>query len=176
MSIIVVKEEKVIHVDPPESSISVIQAGPPGFIGPAGIQGPPGALTGYAIESELSAQMDPLDTRLDAVELARTRTSWVNLTLLNSWLAYGGGYVTPRYRKVNGIVYIEGLLAVATLIGNHIATLPVGFRPPASVLFPVHTGEPWGLGRIDVYSDGRIVRESGNTNYVSISGIKFGAA
>lgn len=56
-------------------------------------------------------------------------TGWINMTLLNGWSNWGGGWAVGRYRRVNGIVYVEGFLNAANRTASQIAVLPEGFRP-----------------------------------------------
>lgn len=54
--------------------------------------------------------------------------TWKNLTLLNNWVNFGGGYSTAQYRKENDRVYLRGLIKGGTY--NSIAfNIPTGYRP-----------------------------------------------
>jgi hypothetical protein len=98
---------------------------------------------------------------------------WTPVTsFLNSWVNYGG-WGTAAYRKVNDLVYLRGLVRNG-VVGTSIFTLPAGYRPPASLVFPNVTGEPFTPGRIDVLLDGNVWHASGVNGYVSLSGIVFG--
>lgn len=55
---------------------------------------------------------------------APTDTGWVNLTLDAGTTVVDG--LTPRIRKINGIVYLSGRV---TQGGSTIATIPAGYRP-----------------------------------------------
>lgn len=64
------------------------------------------------------------------VSKASDATDWTNLST-----SFGSVEGRPmRYKKVNGIVTITGSVANVTNI-TRFATLPVGFRPPQSVVF-----------------------------------------
>lgn len=55
---------------------------------------------------------------------------WLTPALNSPWLAYGSGYMPPRYKRENGIVYIQGLVkASPTTTTGTIFTLPAGYRP-----------------------------------------------
>lgn len=66
-------------------------------------------------------------------------SGWLSLPFINSWQSYHSTeYRQARYRKINGRVYIEGLAENKTDAPNRwIATLPVGFRPTATMQFPI---------------------------------------
>lgn len=59
-------------------------------------------------------------------------TGWIAAPLVNSWVNYGGAYGAARYRRLNGVVYITGLVKLGSIAGAAaIFTLPAGFRPAA---------------------------------------------
>lgn len=63
-------------------------------------------------------------------EAVKEDTGWQALNYQNSWTDYGGVHAA-RIRKVNGVVYIKGLITAPAGVntGEHIAfLLPVGFR------------------------------------------------
>jgi len=57
-------------------------------------------------------------------------TGWINATLSSGWTPVGIPGNTMQYRRLNGIVYIQGA-AGTTGAGATAFTLPVGFRPAA---------------------------------------------
>lgn len=60
-------------------------------------------------------------------------TGWITATLTNSWQNFPA--YTVKYRKINGIVYTQGVLNVAGgqgATGTSAFTLPVGYRPAQS--------------------------------------------
>lgn len=86
-------------------------------------------------------------------------SGWIELTgWLNGTTAYQaglGGAWTPRYRKINGIVYLAGLFnSGATTTPLHVNTLPVGYRPGTgtTMLAIPHTGT--GVRRLDIAANG----------------------
>jgi len=94
-----------------------------------------------------------------------TDTGWLSLGKQAGWTDYGGGstvYGIARYRKVNGIVYVQGLIAAPsdTALGVSIAgPLPVGYRPSQDLLCLVETAT--GPARIDIRAaDGNITPSS----------------
>lgn len=66
--------------------------------------------------------------------------SWTPLPYSGGWVDFGGSFQVGQYRKVGDDVEIRGMMkhATTTTTGTF-ATLPVGFRPPATVQF-------WGCG------------------------------
>jgi len=63
-------------------------------------------------------------------------TGWATPTLQNSWVNFGAPYRNCAYRRINGIVYVEGLLKSGTATANTVVfNLPAGFRPSASLFF-----------------------------------------
>ena len=81
---------------------------------------------------------------------------WTAFSMENDWITYGSVFGTPRYRRVNGIVYVEMLVkkASGTATGT-ICTLPVGFRPSVK-LITCQSMNPSIYSRIDIGSDGQI--------------------
>jgi len=73
-----------------------------------------------------------------ALPLSATDPPWTPLTLQNGWTFVGSGFMSPAYRKIGDIVSVRGTVnRTVTPSGGAaaIATLPVGFRPPASYIF-----------------------------------------
>lgn len=63
-------------------------------------------------------------------------TGWITPTLLNSWVNFGAPYRTCQYRRLNGVVYVSGLLKSGTTTANTVLfNLPAGFRPSANLFF-----------------------------------------
>lgn len=95
--------------------------------------------------------------------------AWINLSLQNSWVAYGGGYNTPQFKVDDGKVYLRGMVKNGT--STTVATLPVGARPIATRLCSTTTS-PNVFQRVDVSSSGAILLASGySTAWVSLDGI-----
>jgi len=102
-----------------------------------------------------------------------TDSGWQTATLMNGILNNGGLYQQARYRKKNGVVYIEGLVKGGTASGNvTIFKLPLNFRPNKRiVLNSVRGGNQ--IHRTDINSNGDVVCYSYSAAYTSISGISF---
>lgn len=84
---------------------------------------------------------------------------WITPTLLNNWSLYGGTGVVwrgPRYRKTNGMVEIQGIVAPGAASAP-IFQLPAGYRPNLVLIFSVAAGTNIDtVGRIDVYPNGDV--------------------
>jgi hypothetical protein len=89
----------------------------------------------------------------DNPKIAARRQSpspWVNLSLATGWTAYGGGFLTPGYRKIGDLVYLRGLLNAGVGVTTLMATLPAGFRPTATVLTSCFWMNAGAHSRIDI--------------------------
>jgi hypothetical protein len=119
--------------------------------------------------SRLLTLLEQRDRELEAhLRSTTSTTAWITPTLVNSWLNYGFGFRTARYRKIGDITYIEGLVKLGAT-GTTIFTLPEGFRPPENMLWAGIT-DPNVFARLDVMSDGRVIVYFTGTNlYASIN-------
>ena len=105
-------------------------------------------------------------------------TGWINVsTFGSSWASFGPSW-TPRFRKLNGVVYLNGLLS-GTISNITLFTLPEGFRPTASELHLIgHCGNPggnttWGIG---ISPDGKVAYKfGGQQTWFSIDAVSFAA-
>lgn len=61
-------------------------------------------------------------------------TGWIVPTLTGGYTNFGSGYAVTRYRRINGVVHIEGTVAAGN-VGQVIFSLPPGFRPALEKLF-----------------------------------------
>ncbi len=82
----------------------------------------------------------------------------VELELTGGWTVYGGAFAKPRARKINGTVFLEGLVKHATSNGSSaITTLPEGFRPKSGRrIFAANQNGNAICARVDVLVDGRV--------------------
>lgn len=102
-------------------------------------------------------------------------TDWVYPTLQNGWTNYNnnsGTYELARYKKKNGIVYIEGLIKNGTSKNDGgltpIFILPSGFRPRKQILFAVSSSSENYCNRVDIYPNGVIQSIVGDNGYLSL--------
>ena len=99
---------------------------------------------------------------------------WVTPVLQNSWTDYGSTFTGAGYTKTSaGVVMLKGLIKNGTATqGTVIATLPVGYRPTAKLIFQVTTNSNTS-GRIDIETNGNITVHTVNNGWVTLSGITF---
>jgi len=90
---------------------------------------------------------------------------WTTLSLNSTWVTYGYDYGVPRYCRINGVVYVQGLIKNGP-VSSAIATLPVGFRPDTFVI--KSNSMSGGFTRVDFRSDGQIVVSPGSSGWTSI--------
>lgn len=101
-------------------------------------------------------------------------TQWTNATLGAAWTNYGGGYASARYRRVNNVVYVQGLIKAssATASNTTMFTLPAGYRPSANIIFSSRAAGGVQF-RLDVQSAGAVIAPEGvgatATDYVSVN-------
>lgn len=93
--------------------------------------------------------------------------SWTSVTFQNSWTDYGAPFQTARYCKFNGVVYVEGLIKSGT-IGLAAFTLPVGYRPAATVRFSQISGGA-ATGAADVTAAGEVIPVLGVNDYYGVT-------
>lgn len=83
------------------------------------------------------SEKDAMEVSLDMYDKngllieGKNDSGWVNLSLNSGW-TYQYSADIPQYRKINGIVYLRGLVDGTAAAGTIIATLPAGFRPYGS--------------------------------------------
>jgi hypothetical protein len=101
-----------------------------------------------------------------------TTDDWLVPTLLNGWVNFSGSAVPAGYRKEGDWVYLRGFLKDG--IDNTIFTLPVGYRPPYTMHYPVVTTTA-GTSHVNVTSSGGVVGNPAVVvdGQVDLSGIFF---
>lgn len=85
-------------------------------------------------------------------------TAWQTLPLQTNFIAFGGGFQTPQYKRVGYRVDVRGLIGRTTstaIAGFTAAVLPTGARPPSSVMFEQHVSG--ARCRVDVNNVGFII-------------------
>lgn len=75
---------------------------------------------------------DDITAIADTVNAATTDTGWINMTLAEGWSMNDYSTDKPQYRKIGNRVFFRGLVNATAAAGNHITTLPVGFRPSSN--------------------------------------------
>lgn len=85
-------------------------------------------------------------------------TGWLALNPINGWEPYGGAWPantwSPRYRKREGVVYLEGLVRdMGAVTSTQFFLLPVGYRPADNTMRAAQTSGG-GQCRYDIGSNG----------------------
>lgn len=107
-----------------------------------------------------------------------TVNQWGSLALQNSWSNYANSYAGEGYTRTNaGVVMLKGLVerAGTPASGETIGTLPIGYRPTGTLIFMQMSSSGNPAGRVDVYTDGRVIYNAGagSGGWMSLEGIKF---
>ena len=122
------------------------------------------------------------------IENASTSTSGYRIipALLNDWVVAGSGqFQYAQFTKNDGVVSLDGVIARALTVGNHlIMTLPVGMRPSLRVMSICHAyyaDGSLGFCNVRVDPDGSVYlsKRSHTTHDIvelSLNGINFNAA
>jgi len=93
---------------------------------------------------------------------------WVALTLLNSWVTFGGAFATPSVALRNGVVELKGAVKSGTITaGTVIANLPAAYRPSESRKEAVMLSGST-FGSLDVTSAGDVTINVANATYTSL--------
>lgn len=93
--------------------------------------------------------------------------AWTTPTLINGWLATGGGNVLPAYKVIPGpMLRIKGMIR-AGVIGSPAFTLPVALRPSEEFTFAtISSGITFS--RINVQADGDVIPHTGSNVFFII--------
>jgi len=86
-------------------------------------------------------------------------SAWVEPSLQNGWVNFGGGFANVRYRKDGNTIHLSGSAAPGTLtLDTLIFTLPAGYRPSATIKMTSPTLQTLSLalGHINIESDGSV--------------------
>lgn len=92
-------------------------------------------LSGHA----LNTKTDYVHTGSGWVVSYQPDTGWVNLTLNPNWTAYTGPE-TPKFRVLNGNLYMAGRVNASAAAGTAIGVLPASARPTSIGYTTVYTG------------------------------------
>ena len=104
-------------------------------------------------------------------ELLVVPDPWIAPTLQGLWINYGAPHENAGYYKdALGIVHLKGLIRNGTGL---MFTLPVGYRPAEYNIFPAWSAG--GFARIDVESNGDVIRSAGSGVSYSLANITFRA-
>lgn len=95
----------------------------------------------WAIDSSIVSNNNSGNTEFDLpsgwTDEPPNSSVWVEPSVGASWTIQGSPYEVPRYRKLNGVVYVQGLVlnnsGGALGPASPVFTLPAGFRPRATI-------------------------------------------
>lgn len=107
-----------------------------------------------------------------------TNEGYIQPSMENGWVDYGLWEGARYWKDKNHVVHITGLIKNGTTTnGTTIFTLPTGYRPNNHYMYACLNAN-YGVSRVDVYDDGRVVINSGgsaNASFLSLAGITFRA-
>lgn len=97
-------------------------------------------------------------------------SGWLNATLENSWVNFGGSFATAQYRKIGSLVELRGVIKDGTSTdGTTMLTLPAGYRPAATLIFATDPAV-----RFDIASDGTVkIYASPGSAYQTLAAMFF---
>ena len=102
--------------------------------------------------------------------------TWITAPLTPGWISFGNGFQLPGYARIGDLVVLRGS-AQWISGGDVIFTLPEGYRPQATIVFPAVTnnGSFVQIGSIAILSSGVVgLGGVGGLFLVSLDGIVFG--
>lgn len=127
-----------------------------------------------AMQTSITAGNLAPATLFDALQ---TFTSWVEIgsvgapVFQNSWVNFAGGFDTAAYLiDALGIVHLKGTIKTGT-IGAAAFTLPAGFRPLLTKVFPIVSNGAFGA--VNVFTGGNVTVAVGSNVAASLDGITF---
>ncbi|MEM6721738.1 MAG: hypothetical protein AAF611_20590 [Bacteroidota bacterium] len=126
--------------------------------------------------AEVHAPVTSVNGQTGAVTIltSGSDSGWQNASLLNGIQNYGNIYQFARYRKKDGVVFIEGLVRNGTPTGSQtdVFVLPSGYRPSRRIILnTIKSGNV--MTRIDVLATGEVKCYDYSTVWTSISGLSF---
>lgn len=98
--------------------------------------------------------------------VAEHAPTWLVVPGNAGWTNYGSGWQSARITRKHGIVKMEGLVVGASGAAASIGTIPVGYRPAATLIF-IQLSATGGL-RMDIGADGSIGSIAAPIAYVSL--------
>jgi len=114
--------------------------------------------------------VDAVRACLAELQPAALPTAWTPVTFTGGWVNFGGAYQTAQYRKVGDVVQMRGVIKSGTM-GAAAATLPVGFRPPATNQFVGVSAGTFGYTVVD--ASGAVVPSIGTNASFDLSPVTF---
>ena len=94
-------------------------------------------------------------------------SGWIYPTFQNGWVNYGTPFGYARYRKINNVVHIEGLIKSGTISTSlPCFILPEGMRPQHRLLKATFSSN--GAGRLDIDTNGYVIPHDGSNAWYSV--------
>lgn len=90
----------------------------------------------------------------------------------NAWVNFGGAYRNGGYwRDAAGVIHLTGVIKNG--VAGLMFTLPAGFRPSATLIFPIVSNAVFGY--LEVAAAGTVTAILYNNTFVALDGISFKA-
>lgn len=134
-------------------------------------------LVTFDVPTNRSAQIDSLLESANAqakqieAKANKVQEDWIEPTLLNGWVNYGGGGELCAFMKDDfGFVHIRGLIKTGTL-NTTVFVLPQNYRPIGVMDSPIACGSVYG--RVNIGTDGLVKIIEGSNTRASLGNISF---
>ena len=100
---------------------------------------------------------------------ALVQESWTAPSLQNSWVDFGSGEQTTRYRKdSNGTVHVQGVIKNGTTTSNTLLfTLGVGYRPAGNLQIACASNNAYG--QLKVLTNGQVLFRVGSATWFAFN-------
>lgn len=153
-----------------------------GVAGAAPLNLPPGVAPTAPVNGDVWATAAGLFVRVAGVTVGPlgaaggggSSAAFVAFTFATGWAHFGAGYHQGGYFKLGNVVFLIGTVVGDGSGTSTIATLPVGFRPPAASIVRSFGS---GGGQIDIDPAGVVSFTGGATvAALSLAGVSFVAA
>jgi len=109
----------------------------------------------------------------DVIVSSNDDSGWIDAPLQGTITNVGGAFQTARYRKLNGVVYIEGRVQGGVDDStNTIFQLPLGFRPTKRLTITVIKSGRIAT-KLDINANGNLRCAKFSSTWTSICGISF---
>lgn len=108
-------------------------------------------------------------------------SSWIDITTFSNTTSSFDSNTTVRYRRKNGVVYLDGSIKGGTVQTNGtnylLFTLPIGYRPNRRMCFPITRANTSlttsTVGRIEIDLNGNVYGVNYSNLNNSLTGISF---
>lgn len=111
----------------------------------------PNLQTGEMVWVEKVDRKYILQSRLDSTSSGE----WNSITLLNGWTSWGGGFPSPRWRRLGNLVEVQAFLNGVDSTNDHWGTIPTEVSPDYHLPYILGSKSGGdGMCRMDVLSSG----------------------